>query len=223
MVRLGRFVACCIALLAIAVCELKSTSAVGPLTQKLTVREEQGRVVLAWSGPIEKPMRDDIAAALDRFKADPRRLVLALNSPGGSLVQGRDVMTAIRDASKGRRIDTLVEKGAVCASMCVPIYLMGAERMADPGAHFMFHEASLNLPAGRDSPDGEPALNASNRKAIETLVTDILYDNDIGRQRVSSQWLVEMRRRIQGREIWVSGQQLVDENSGVVDALVSNF
>ena len=43
-----------------------------------------------------------------------------------------------------RGIDTLVQKAGVCASMCVPIYLSATQRMADPEARFMFHEASLN-------------------------------------------------------------------------------
>ncbi|MGA2042042.1 MAG: ATP-dependent Clp protease proteolytic subunit [Roseiarcus sp.] len=206
---------CCIALV-IAKCEMAPRSEVEPTTQKLTLREEPGRVVLAWSGPIETPMRDDIAAALDRLEADPRRLVLTLNSPGGSIEHGRAVMETIRAAAQRRPIDTLVEKGAVCASMCVPIYLLGARRMADPGAHFMFHEASIEAAAWTAT--GEHA--AAVRKAIETLVTDSFYETDIGRQRVNAQWLAAMRTRIVGRDVWVSGQQLVDGGSGVVDALV---
>jgi ATP-dependent protease ClpP protease subunit len=210
---------CCAALL-IAESELAPSPTVGMATQKLAVREEADRVVLAWSGPIAKPMRDDIAAALDKFKADPRRLVLTLNSPGGSLGQGHEVMTAIREAARKRPIDTRVENGAACASMCVPIYLLGAERTADPGAHFMFHEASLDPSA---APEGGPnalAIATLSRKAIETFATDLLYENDIGGQRVNARWLQEMRTKIVGREIWVSARQLVDESSGVVDALV---
>jgi len=210
----------CCAALAIAKSQLVSSPAVGTLTQTLAVREEAGRVILAWSGPIAKPMRDDIGAAIDRFKADPRRLVVTLNSPGGALDEGHEVMTAIRDAAQSRPIDTRVENGAVCASMCVPIYLLGAERTADPAAHFMFHEASLDPSAGSEDGRRTLAVNALARKAIETFVTDVFYESDIGGQRVNARWLREMRARIVGREIWVSAQQLVDEGSGVVDALV---
>jgi ATP-dependent protease ClpP protease subunit len=87
-------------------------------------------------------MSERIAAAFDRYKADRRRLILILNSPGGSIEQGRKVVAAIR--ARDRAIDALVQKAGVCASMCVPIFLAGAERMADPEAYFMFHQASLN-------------------------------------------------------------------------------
>ena len=41
-----------------------------------------------------------------------------------------------------------------------------------------------------------------------------------GTQRVNSRWLTRMRTKITGHDIWLTGQQLVDEGSGVVDALV---
>ncbi len=210
---------CCAALL-IAKNELAPSAAVAPATQKLAVREEAGRIVLAWSGPIAIPMRDDIAAAIDRFKGDPRRLVITLNSPGGSIGHGHEVMSAIRGAAHRRPIDTSVEKGAACASMCVPIYLLGARRTADPGAHFMFHGASFAPAVGREGGESATAVAPGDRKVIETIVTDSFYANDIGQQRVNAQWLREMRLKIVDREIWVTAQQLVDAGSGVVDALV---
>jgi ATP-dependent protease ClpP protease subunit len=210
---------CCAALL-IAKNALAPSSALGPATQKLTVSEETGRIVLAWSGPIANPMRDDIATAIDRFKADPRRLVVTLNSPGGSIGHGHEVMAAIRDAAHGRPIDTSIEKGGVCASMCVPIYLLGSRRTADPRAHFMFHEASFSPHVGPEGGESAPAATPAFRKVIETIVTDGFYETDIGQQRVNAQWLREMRTKIVDREIWVTAQQLIDADSGVVDALV---
>jgi ATP-dependent protease ClpP protease subunit len=146
--------------------------------------------------------------------------VIALNSPGGSIAYGRTVAAAINNASREHVIDTLVEQGGVCASMCVPIYLAGAERLAHPTAHFMFHMASLN-PAGPAITKGDDVAASEYRKVIETLVTDDLYANDIGTHGVNAAWLARMRARIDGRDVWVSGQQLVDEGSGIVGKLVS--
>jgi ATP-dependent protease ClpP protease subunit len=165
-------------------------------------------------------MRDRIVTAIDKYKADKRRLVIALNSPGGSIAHGREVMEVIRKASQVRPIDTLVERGGVCASMCVPIYLIGATRAADPGAHFMFHEASLALPEGKEIGNIDRETIAPIRKTIEGLATDDLFLRDIGTQRVNARWLTMMRTKITDREIWLTGRQLVDEGSGVVDALV---
>lgn len=209
---------CCVALL-IAKWEFGATARIGPSTQTLAVREEPSRIVLAWSGPISEPMRDRIVTAIDKYKADKRHLVITLNSPGGSIAHGREVMEAIRKASQLRPIDTLVEKGGVCASMCVPIYLIGATRAADPGAHFMFHEASLALPEGKESKVDRETISPI-RKTIESLATDDLFLRDIGPQRVNARWLTMMRTKITDREIWLTGRQLVQEGSGVVDALV---
>lgn len=191
--------------------------------QTLSIREEPDRIVLGWSGPVQEPMSERIAATIDRYQADRRRLVLILNSPGGSIEQGRKVVAAIR--ARDRAIDTLVQKAGVCASMCVPIFLAGTERIADPEAYFMFHQASLSS-SGRESikqkqfSESEAALFSQTVQAIETQVTDDFFRNDIGIRGVNRVWLARMREKIPGRDIWMSGQQLVDERSGIIDRLI---
>jgi ATP-dependent protease ClpP protease subunit len=191
--------------------------------QTLSVSEEPSRIVLGWSGPVREPMSERVAAALDRYKADQRRLVLILNSPGGSIEHGRRVVAAIR--ARGRAIDTLVQKAGVCASMCVPIFLAGTARMADPEALFMFHQASLNSSVRENIK--QQKFNASQEaifsravKAIETQATDDFFRNDIGIRGINMVWLARMREKISGRDVWMSGQQLVDEGSGIVDHLI---
>lgn len=198
----------------------KAPPAVAPDLHKLTVIEQSNRVLLAWSGPIEKPMRDELAAALARFKDEKRTLVISLNSPGGSIVHGEEVMAAIRSSAQTHRIDTLIEDGSVCASMCVSIFLLGAERVAGPDAQFMFHEASMSDAAtkgtGRDARPVDPAL----RKTFEKAATDALFDNYGRTPRINGRWLRSIRAQIAGRDVWMSGQRLVNEGSGVVDALM---
>lgn len=201
--------------------QLPSGSADGASRQTLSINEEPDRIVLGWSGPVQEPMRDRLAAALDRYKTDPRRLVLVLNSPGGSVEHGRTVVAAIR----GRAIDTLVQKAGVCASMCVPIFLAGAERKADPEAYFMFHQVSLERSAKenlkrRELTDSERAEVSEVVKIIETAVTDDFFQSDFDIRGVKPAWRAMMRRKIAGGDVWMSGQQLVDEGSGIVDSLV---
>jgi ATP-dependent protease ClpP protease subunit len=190
--------------------------------QILSVSEEPDRIVLGWSGPVQEPMSERVAAAFDRYKADRRRLVLILNSPGGSIEQGRKVVAAIR--ARDRAIDTLVQKAGVCASMCVPIFLAGAKRMADPEAYFMFHQVSLSSAREntkrREISDSEKVLFSQAVKTIEAQVTDEFFRTDIGIRGVRVAWLAGMREKISGRDIWMSGQQLVDEGSGIIDSLV---
>ena len=190
--------------------------------QILSVSEEPDRIVLGWSGPVQEPMSERVAAAFDRYKADRRRLVLILNSPGGSIEHGRQVVAAIR--ARDRAIDTLVQKAGVCASMCVPIFLAGAKRMADPEAYFMFHQVSLSSAREntkrREISDSEKVLFSQAVKTIEAQVTDEFFRTDIGIRGVRVAWLAGMREKISGRDIWMSGQQLVDEGSGIIDSLV---
>ena len=191
--------------------------------QTLSISEEPDRIVLGWSGPVHEPMSERVAAAVDRYKADRRRLVLILNSPGGSVEHGRKVVAAIR--ARDHAIDTIVQKAGVCASMCVPIFLAGTKRMADPEAYFMFHQVSLNSSA-RDNTtrpelsDSEKAFLSQTVKTIEAHVTDEFFRSDIGIRGVNVKWLAMMREKISGRDIWMSGQQLVDEGSGIVDSLI---
>jgi ATP-dependent protease ClpP protease subunit len=213
---------CCI-LLFWAFFQLPSGSGDVASRQTLSISEEQDRIVLGWSGPVQEPMSERVAAAIDRYKGDRRRLVLILNSPGGSIEHGRKVVAAIR--ARDRAIDTLVQKAGVCASMCVPIFLAGTERMADPEAYFMFHQASFNSSSSgnmkrQELSDSEKARLSRAIKTIETRVTDELFRSDIGIRGVSTVWLTRMREKIAGHDIWMSGQQLVDEGSGIVDSLI---
>jgi ATP-dependent protease ClpP protease subunit len=191
--------------------------------QILSISEEKDRVVLGWSGPVQEPMSERVAAALDRYKTDRRRLVLILNSPGGSVEHGRKVVGAIH--ARDRAIDTFVQKAGVCASMCVPIFLAGRERMADPEAYFMFHQVSLGGSARENTKrrvlsESEKAFLSETAKTIEARATDAFFRSDIGIRGVNVAWLARMREKISGRDIWMSGQQLVDEGSGIVDRLI---
>lgn len=203
--------------------QLPSGSGDAASRQTLSISEEPDRILLGWSGPVQEPMSERVDAAFERYKADRRPLVLVLNSPGGSVEHGRKVVAAIH--ARDHEIDTLVQKAGVCASMCVPIFLAGTRRIADPEAYFMFHRVSLSSSA-KDSTkrlelsDAEKALLSRTVKTIEAHITDDFFRSDIGIRGVNTVWLASMRQKISGRDVWMSGQQLVDEGSGIIDGLV---
>ena len=85
----------------------------------------------------------------------------------------------------------------------------------------MFHEASLAVREGKEISNIDLEKISPIRKTIESLATDDLFLRDIATQRVNARWLAMMRTKITHREIWLTGRQLVDEGSGVVDALVT--
>ncbi|MCS3761045.1 ATP-dependent Clp protease proteolytic subunit [Bradyrhizobium centrosematis] len=204
------------------ICQMPSGSREAASRQTLSISEEPDRILLGWSGPVQEPMSERVGAALDQFKSDQRRLVLVLNSPGGSIEHGRKVVAAIR--ARNRAMDTFVQKAGVCASMCVPIFLAGTKRVADPDAYFMFHEASLtgsarDMMKRQELGEANRAVVAEVVKTVETQATDDLFHKDMGIRRVNTAWLAGLRKKIPGRDIWMSAQQLVDEGSGVVDSL----
>lgn len=204
------------------ICQMPSGSREAASRQTLSISEEPDRILLGWSGPVQEPMSERVGAALDQFKSDQRRLVLVLNSPGGSIEHGRKVVAAIR--ARNRAMDTFVQKAGVCASMCVPIFLAGTRRVADPDAYFMFHEASLtgsarDMMKRQELGEANRAVVAEVVKTVETQATDDLFHKDMGIRRVNTAWLAGLRKKIPGRDIWMSAQQLVDEGSGVVDSL----
>jgi ATP-dependent protease ClpP protease subunit len=189
----------------------------------LTIRTQKDHIVLHWNGPVEPPMQERFAQAFRQLELDPRRIVISLNSGGGSVRHGRMVIDEIRRASRAHQIDSLVGAGSSCASMCVPIYLAGFERYAHPAAQFMFHEASI-----RFSPEQNIALRtlsvnvAETRKQLANMATDELFSDDFKPQGVDPTWLAQMRIKIQNRDIWLNARQLVEQRSGVVDKLRSD-
>jgi hypothetical protein len=62
--------------------------------------------------------------------------------------------------------------------------------------------------------EAERGLVSQTVRAIEAQATDDLFRNDIGLRGVNAVWLARMRAKISGRDVWMSGQQLVDEGSG---------
>jgi ATP-dependent protease ClpP protease subunit len=186
----------------------------------LSVQQEPSRIVLKWSGEVEHPMRDRLAEAFEKFEDDSRQLVLVLNSPGGSVQHGREVMQLIHKVSIERAIDTHVDAGAICASMCVPIYLVGAERTANPRAKFMFHEVRLMLRADTAPAVREALSHPGVHKMAVNHFTNQLFGDDIGPRSVDAKWLEQMRKQIKGRDVWLTGKQLMEQGSGVVDKLL---
>jgi len=190
----------------------------------LSVRHDPNRVVMTWSGPVEPPMKQRFEDAFRKLGKDPKRVLISWNSPGGRVDHGHEVFDVIQAAAKVHYIDTMVGAGNVCASMCVPLYLAGMERTAHPNARFMFHEVILKLKpeaerALRQMAPFAPSLVNGVKKEAISKYTDRLFEDGF-ESKLNNTWLADLRRRIKGRDVWLTGRQLVQENSGVVDKLL---
>ncbi len=178
----------------------------------LAITEEaNGTVKLHWRGKVEAPLYAKLEEAFRSHGGGQTRFVLSLASPGGQLSHGGEVVRLIKATQRTHPVDTIVESRSACASMCVALYLAGTHRSADPRARFMFHEVSF-----RDAVTDR--VNDVPETAI-ARATDQLFDRYFRPAGVDPGWLSDMRRKIKGRDVWRTAQELVAEGAGVVQRL----
>lgn len=100
--------------------------------------------VIKLSGTIAYPMDEQFREALAQMTDSKKNLWVQLNSKGGSNERGSNIIKMLQaQKSQGRHVVTLVENGDTCASMCVPIFVQGNNRLAGEGSLFMFHGSTL--------------------------------------------------------------------------------
>ncbi|MBX9682822.1 MAG: hypothetical protein K2X41_03435 [Hyphomicrobium sp.] len=180
---------------------------------KLDVRDapDSDTVVLTWRGQIEAPMARRIGDAVERYASERRTFVLSLSSPGGSLAHGAEVVRLLQKIGEAHSLETRVEAGRLCASMCVPVYLQGQRRTASPDAKFMFHEVSF-----RDffAKDGSEISDAAKGSATDRLFAK--YFTPAG---VPDAWIRKVRADMAGgNDVWKTARELIAENANIVQA-----
>jgi hypothetical protein len=106
-----------------------------------------GQIIIVASGQI----RDGDDRRLHEFAAGlsgtDKILGIALNSPGGSVVEAEKLVTTILNTKLG----TLVVRGNVCASACFLLFAAGRQKVADEGALLGVHSANIRGAEGLDS------------------------------------------------------------------------
>ena len=180
-------------------------------TLEVSTDGSRDTLYLAWSGKIAPPMREKIAAAVAEHGAGRRTVILSLNSPGGLLGYGDSVNALLREIAATHTLETTVETGNACASMCVPVYLQGQVRSSAPRARFMFHEVSQVDLLRAERIETSPAERKSS--------TDRFLARYFKGAGVSEAWLADLRPKMTGKDYWRTAEQLVEEKSGIVQQL----
>ena len=179
-------------------------------TGQLAVSRHGDAVVLVWTGQIELPMHTLLTRAFEEWRGRSGRFLLQLNSPGGSVREGGDVVELLQRIKRTHKLDTYVASREICMSMCVPVFLHGSKRIAAPDARFMFHEPK------RFYDDGSEARGFSfERKAL----TQRFFSRYFVNSPMDANWRVQLEKDWIGKDIFKSGKQLVEENSGIVTDL----
>lgn len=169
-------------------------------------------VVFEWRGEVAPPMTNMIRKAYNQWGPKKTRIILSLHSPGGMLGEGDRVVRLLKKISRTHQLDTVVETRRTCASMCVPIYLQGENRLAAGSSRWLFHE-----PRAYDFVTDEPI--PASKGETEAMTKRFLQRYFI-RPDVSEPWVANTREQMRGRDYWRTGDQLVNEKSGIIKRLL---
>src|SRR5205823_1291901 len=104
--------------------------------------KKDGSLIIEWSGPIVPGIADYLSGALDKYRSLAHRVVLFLDSAGGKVDEGDRVIHILDEIKQTHRLITVVQDDKLCASMCVPIFLEGDDRLAGGTSLWIFHEAN---------------------------------------------------------------------------------
>ncbi|HFC05224.1 MAG TPA: hypothetical protein ENJ55_05920 [Rhizobiales bacterium] len=170
-----------------------------------------GAIEFSWRSAVEIPMARRFYEAYNKWRDKTDQFVINLHSPGGSLREGREVIKVIEQMKKSHKVITYVGPRHSCLSMCVPIFLHGDERIASPSSKWMFHEPR-SVDFFTEKKINEPEFE--RQKMIDQYVQRYFVNSPINRD-----WLANLLKIWKGKDIWRSGQQLVDEGSGVISRL----
>jgi len=177
-------------------------------TGRLQVTQTGNAVTLTWRSAIELPMTRRIEEAYAEWGDKTDKFIINLDSQGGALREGRYVVELIDRMKKTHIIETHVGEGAICLSMCVPIYLHGEKRSASRTSQWMFHE-----PSSYDYiTDEKVEENESDRRAA----SDRFFQKYFVNSEMDAQWRNKLQKEWVGKDVWRTGQQLVDEQSNII-------
>ncbi len=165
-------------------------------------------LVFTWRSQVEVPMARRFEERFDEWKGEGRRIIIDMHSPGGLIHEGEQVIRVIERMKRTHIVDTRVRRGYKCYSMCVPIFLQGERRIAGENARFMFHE-----PTVRDfHTDEEVRLPEFERARTTRRFVEKYFVNSP----IQPAWLETLLAEWQGRDVFKTARELVDENSGIV-------
>ncbi len=153
---------------------------------------EDGTPTLALQGRILPGDAARFRAALARSPSVP---LFVLNSPGGAVLDGRDIARLIR----ARGGSTLVPARAVCASACFLLFAAGREKYAEPGAMIGVHSASVAGGGENTSTLGTTTLMAREASAygVPAAITGRMVTTQPGQMA----WLNRAELEAMGAEV----------------------
>jgi ATP-dependent protease ClpP protease subunit len=168
----------------------------------LEFNKEDGTLYVDLSGSIVAEMADDLRAALGKYETTLNRVILFLDSAGGRVDQGDRIIEVLNEAKLRHRLITVVPPGKLCASMCIPIFLQGEDRLAARASIWLFHEAAQR--------------QANGILRTDTAETWRLFRKYYAPAGVSMHWLKSIAPMIKEADLWQTGGDLISAKSGII-------
>lgn len=178
---------------------------------RLAVYQEGDAVVLEWHSSVRLPMEQRFKEAFREWAGRTGHFIIDLHSNGGALREGNRVIEEINAMKRTHRITTRVQGRHGCLSMCVPIFLQGDERIASARSRWMFHE-----PRAFDYFDG---TEASQPEFERQYYSNRFFDKYFTNSPMAPDWRENLRIEWVGKDVWKTGQELVDERSNIITGL----
>ena len=111
-------------------------------------------------------------------------------------------------------LTTVVDRGSICGSACVPIFLAGTRRVGALASLWFFHPASWPAPQrGAVAPTRELAAD----------FTDSMITRYFGPAGVDPDWILQLRRTLNKDDLWQTGRDLWESKSGILTETLDNI
>ena len=196
------------------VCTLAVLAAVSPAKARgdpcgsghLRRAEVRGGVLeLRWEGRIVERMAEDIAVEFAEHKRNAKSVTLSLTSCGGGGLSMERAIYVLRDIKASHALTTVVERGAICASACVPVFLAGGRRIGALASLWYFH----------------PPTRVEDRADKAAYLEEFIH-NHFPPTVVSPDWVHFMRRSLRNSDLWQTGRDLWESKSGILTETLDN-
>ena len=172
---------------------------------------EPGTVTFIWRSKVDTPMARRFEEAFAAEARRSRRIVIELNSPGGAIAEGEQVIREIRRMKRTHQVDTRIGDRRKCFSMCVPIFLEGENRYASANALFMFHEpTSVDFFTGKEARQPAFEKDRMTKRFVERYFVN---------SPMAPQWRNDLIAKWRGKDVFKSGRELVAEEANVITHL----
>ena len=171
-----------------------------------------GALVLRWDGRIDRQMATDIAAEFHQHKRASKTVSLSLKSCGGNSGSMEAIINVLTYIKATHSLTTVVDRGSVCGSACVPIFLAGHRRVGALASLWFFHPASRQTPQR-----GTAATRELHPDYTDSMITR--YFVPAG---VDPDWILQLRRTLNKEDLWQTGRDLWETNSNILTETLDN-